>query len=327
MNVHPLTRIVPSAILVVPPFRSMLKKILLVVSLGAVAAVAGAQEPAPVFRSSVALVPISAVVRDARGRAVTTLTSSDFEIRDNGESRPILAFHRDDMTPLTIAVLVDMSGSMRVESKLAAARHVTAAMAANLRDGIDALGVFTFDSALHEMHGFTEHPASIDTGFADAAPFGATSLYDAIAETARRLEARPAARRAIVVLTDGVDTSSALTPADVSARASAVDVPVYVVATASKIDQMNYVGRAASPTAKSTADAGDLALWTGGDLLWVSETGRAEAVTQQILAELRQQYVIGVDSATDGAWRRLEVRVRDRRLTVRARSGYFGRAY
>jgi hypothetical protein len=89
---------------------------------------------------------------------------------------------------------------------------------------------------------------------------------------------------------------------------------------------MNYVGRAASPAARSTADAGDLAMWTGGDLLWVSETGRAAPVAQQILAELRQQYVIGVDSAADGAWRRLEVRVRDRRLTVRARSGYFGRA-
>jgi hypothetical protein len=60
--------------------------------------------------------------------------------------------------------------------------------------------------------------------------------------------------------------------------------------------------------------------------LWVSDTARAVPVAQQILTELRQQYVIGVDSASDGAWRRLEVTVRDRRLTVRARSGYFGRA-
>jgi VWFA-related protein len=280
----------------------------------------------PVFRSSVALVPISAVVRDSRGRAVTTLTPADFEIHDNGERRPILTFHRDDMTPLTIAVLVDMSGSMRAESKLAAAREVTAALSANLRDGVDALGLFTFDSALHEMHAFTDRPSSIDAAFADAAPFGATSLYDAIAETARRLETRSGTRRAIVVLTDGMDTSSALAPADVSARASAVDVPVYVVATVSKIDEMSYAGRAASPTARATADAGDLARWTGGDLMWVSDTARAAPVTQQILTELRQQYVIGVDSASDGAWRRLEVRVRDRRLTVRARSGYYGRA-
>jgi Ca-activated chloride channel family protein len=203
---------------------------------------------------------------------------------------------------------------------------VTAALSANLRDGVDALGLFTFDSTLHEMHSFTDRASSIDAAFADAAPFGATSLYDAIAETARRLDARPGSRRAIVVLTDGIDTSSALAPEDVSARASAVDVPVYVVATVSKIDEMSYVGWGTSPSARSTADAGNLALWTGGDLLWVSDAARAVPVAQQILAELRQQYVIGVDSASDGAWRRLEVRVRNPRLTVRARSGYFGRA-
>src|SRR5688572_14776683 len=98
--------------------RTIALVVCLVLGLGAVAR---AQEQMPVFRSSVALVPISAVVRDGRGRAVTTLTSADFEIRDNGETRPIQTFHRDDMTPLTIAVLVDMSGSMRAESKLAAA--------------------------------------------------------------------------------------------------------------------------------------------------------------------------------------------------------------
>jgi Ca-activated chloride channel homolog len=289
------------------------------------ATAARAQEQLPVFKSSVALVPISAVVRDSRGRAVTTLTSADFEVRDNGERRPILAFDRDDMTPLTIAVLVDTSGSMWLESKLAAAREITAAISANLRDGVDTLGLFTFDSALHEMHAFTDRPSSVEGALADAAPFGATSLYDAIAATAQRLEGRVGSRRAIVVLTDATDTSSALTPADVSARASAVDVPVYIVATVSKIDEMAYIERTTTPNVRSTADAGDLASWTGGTLMWVSDIAQAGVVTQRILSELRQQYVIAVDSAGDGAWRRLEVRVRDPRLTVRARSGYFGR--
>src|SRR5215211_6038826 len=69
-------------------------------------ALARAQEAStPLFRSRVAMVPISAVVRDARGRAVTTLKASDFEVRDNGEPRPILSFHTDNASPLTIAVL------------------------------------------------------------------------------------------------------------------------------------------------------------------------------------------------------------------------------
>jgi VWFA-related protein len=224
-------------------------------------------------------------------------------------------------------VLVDTSGSMRLESKLAAARQVVTEMAADLRDGIDAVGLFTFDAALHELHTFTDHPSSLGTALADAEPFGVTSLYDAIAETARRLEARPSVRRAIVVLTDGVDTSSALPPSEVSARASAIDVPVYVVATVPKIDQVTYVERATSPNARSTADAHELAVWTGGDLLWASSAPDAAVAARQILAELRHQYLIAIDSAADGEWRRLEVKTRNRRLTVRARSGYLGRDY
>ena len=105
------------------------------------AAIAAAQEPVPVFKSSVAVVPIGAVVVDNRGRTVTTLKASDFEVRDNGESRPIVSFQIDQTAPLTIAVLVDTSGSMRLESKLASARQVVAAMTGSLREGVDAVGM------------------------------------------------------------------------------------------------------------------------------------------------------------------------------------------
>jgi Ca-activated chloride channel family protein len=274
------------------------------------------------------MVPISAVVRDSRGRAVTTLKAADFEIRDNGEKRPILSFHTDRESPLTIAVLVDTSGSMRHELKLAATRQVVSAITAELRPGVDSVGLFTFDSALREVQPFTNQPGALDSALAHAAPFGVTSLYDAIAETARRVAATSAVRRAIVVLTDCVDTSSALAPAEVSGRASAIDVPVYVVATVPKIDQVDYHERAErplTPGTQSMSDARDLARWTGGDLLWATNDLDATAAGRMILSELRHQYVIAVDSAADATWRRIEVKVRDRKLVVRARSGYFGR--
>ena len=304
----------------------MFRKLAVVLSLTAgLPGAIGAQEPVPVFKSSVAMVPISAVVRDSRGRPVTTLKAADFEVRDNGEPRPILSFHTDVASPLTIAVLVDTSGSMRDDSKLGSARQVVSALTAQLRPGIDSVGLFTFDSALHELHTFTEHPAGLNIALNHADPFGVTSLYDAIAETARRVAARPSVRRAVVVLTDCVDTSSALAPAEVSGRASAIDVPVYIVATVPRIDQANFVTREGSPNARSTSDTRQLALWTGGDLLWASNDLEATVASRMILSELRHQYVIAVDSAIDASWRRLEIKVRDRRLVVRARSGYFGR--
>jgi Ca-activated chloride channel family protein len=290
-----------------------------------VAAAAAAQEPVAVFKSSVAVVPIGAVVVDSRGRTVTTLSAADFEVRDNGEPRPLVSFQRDQSLPLTIAVLVDTSGSMRLESKLASARSLVAAMSTGLRAGVDSVGLFTFDSSLHELTGFTKAPGAIQTTLDDAAPFGATSLYDAIAGTARQLQSNGEGRRAIVVVTDGVDTSSALEAGEVSARASALDVPVYVVATVQRIDQATYRERAAATPARSTADARDLAMWTGGDFLWATSVVEAAAAGRQILGELRQQYVLSVDAAPDGVWRRLDVNVRNRRLRVRARSGYFAR--
>jgi Ca-activated chloride channel family protein len=296
----------------------------LLVACGGAGPTASLAQTLPTFKSSVALVPISAVVRDRRGRLVTSLRAADFEVLDNGEQRRIIEFQIDHSRPVSVAVLLDMSGSMRMGPKMALARGVLNRLAHELQDGTDELGLFTFDAALHEREPFTFHPLSIDTTLSAAQPYGSTSLYDAIAETARRLAGRSSQRRAIVVLTDGLDTSSELTPSEVSALASSIDVPVYVVATVTPIDQVlsDDVARRPAPTA---ADLRDLASWTGGDLLWATALEGAALSAHQILVELRQQYLIAIESSMLGDWRPIDVRVRDRRLTVRARSGYFSR--
>src|SRR4029079_10400390 len=97
-----------------------------------------------------------------------------------------------------------------------------------LRGGEDEVALFTFDSSLHERHGFTRDLSQLRDGLADFEPFGSTSLYDATAGAARRLADRSSTHRAILVLTDGIDTSSRLTATDVSGIASSIDVPVFI---------------------------------------------------------------------------------------------------
>jgi VWFA-related protein len=280
--------------------------------------------PVPTFKSAVDVVPITAVVKDQRGRLVTTLTSSDFQILDNGESQRILDFQSDGGTPITVAVLLDTSGSMRLGPKLALARDVLRRISRELREGQDEVGLFTFDTALHEQRPFSVHHGGIDAAFSGTEPFGTTSLYDAVADMADRLADRPTARRAIIVLTDGLDTESGLPPAEVSARASSVNVPVYVVVTVARIDRSTDPRRAGKRPGGSSADLSDLAIGTGGDLLWVSAEDEATFGARQIFSELRQQYLIAIESSPRSEWRSLDVRVRNRRLTVRARSGYSG---
>jgi len=284
-----------------------------------------AQAPGPVatFKSSVDLVPITAVVRDSHGRMITTLKAADFEVLDKGEARRILDFQVDQTSPITMAILVDTSGSMRLSSKLPFAREVVKYLTADLQEGRDEVSLFTFDSALHEQQPFTVHPASLDAALTKAQPFGITSLYDAIAETARRLGDRPSPRRAIVVLTDGVDTGSLLSPAEVSALASSIDVPVYVVATVMPLDRAAYIEHDANHTVPASTDLRDLARWTGGDFLWVTAEPDAGLRVHQILSELRHQYLIAIESATQREWRPLEIHVRGKHLNVRSRSGYF----
>lgn len=293
--------------------------------LGGFVVSAGPQEPAPTFKSSVALVPISAVVRDRHGRLVTSLTAADFEVRDKGERRRILSFQTDRTGPITLALLVDLSGSMRVGPKLGFARKVLQRLVDQLRDGRDEVALYTFDEALHEEQPFTLHPSAIGSALSGAEPFGTTSLYDAIAATAHRFEDRPAARRAIVVFTDGVDTSSTLTPSAVSALASSIDVPVYVVVTVPPIDYTQFVEKEAARPGRVEGDLRDLAAWTGGDLLWATVPEDTVARAWQILTELRYQYLLAIESAGEPEWRPLDVRVRNRSLTVRTRSGYYSR--
>src|SRR5262249_51788837 len=118
-------------------------------------------------------------------------------------------------------------------------------------------------------------------------------------------------------------TASSLTPAEVSGLASSIDAPVYVVATVPPIDFAAQAERG-SMAARFSGDLRDLATWTGGDLLWVTAPEDAALQARSIVYELRHQYLIMIEPAADQAWRPIDVRVRDRKMTVRARSGYFG---
>lgn len=276
------------------------------------------------FRSSADLVSIQTSVRDKRGRPMTGLTSKDFEVRDNGQLRPILSMRSDRRSPVSLAVLVDTSGSMRVGSKMSMARQAFETLLRQLRDGEDEIALFTFDTALHERQGFTTRLADLNDELDEFQSFGATSLYDATAATARKLASRSAGHKAIIILTDGIDTSSTLTASEVSGLASSIDVPVYIVATVPPLDQAAMTQTDDRAAASDGADLRHLAEWTGGRLAFASSPLDTVVVTSSLLDELRQQYVLAIQAATVPEWRRLEVKVKHPAATVKARSGYFG---
>jgi VWFA-related protein len=281
-------------------------------------------EPRQLFKSAVDVVTIQASVHDKRGRSLQRLTASDFEVRDNGQLRPVLSVGSDAQSPLSLAFLVDMSGSMSVGPKIDMARRSFDAVLSQLRQTDDEAAVFAFDSSLHERRAFTRDLATLRNALAEFQPFGTTSLYDATASTARRLRDRTGARKAIVVLTDGIDTSSSMTATQVSGLASSVDVPVYIIATVPSIDQRIMIEATERGGQSEAVDLRDLAEWTGGRLVFASSLTEATMVAANLVTELRQQYVLSIEAASTPEWRRLDVRVKFPSAVVKARSGYFG---
>ena len=251
------------------------------------------------------------------------LTSTDFEVRDNGQVRPILSLRSDRQSPLSLAILVDMSGSMGIGAKIAMARQAYDSILTQLHQGQDEVALFTFDKSLHQRRDFTHDLATLKGALTDFEPFGTTSLFDATAAAARKLAARSATHKAIIVLTDGIDTSSAMTAREVSGLASSIDVPVFVVATVPSLDQRVMLEAAGRSAPSDAADLRDLAEWTGGQFVFASTFLETVVAASGLVDGLRLQYVLAIEAASAREWRRLDVRVKRPSTIVKARNGYF----
>jgi VWFA-related protein len=281
----------------------------------------------PVFKTAVNLVTVAALVRDTRGRLVRNLSRADFQVFERGRERAIVDFQASDHGPVSLAILFDVSGSMRGEAHLAAGQRAVEYILSWVEPAADEMALYSFDRELRQEVAFTNDPARIRAGLGRLTAIGQTSLYDAIGQTAAALGNRPSPRRAVVVITDGVDTSSTRTPSEVSGVASAIDVPVYVIAVVSPLDHRGTdtaVPSAAGALAES--HLANLARWTGGTLAVVSAPAHASLAARELIAELRHQYLLAFESTTEPGWYALDVKTRRRELTVRARSGYFSQS-
>jgi VWFA-related protein len=283
----------------------------------------GAPAATPMFSSAVDAVVLNVSVRDGRGRIVRNLEQKDFQVVDAGFGRTIQEFHAG-AAPISLAILLDISGSMAVGGNMRRAREAVAVATGQLREEGDEAGLFTFDSVLQEVVPFTSELDRVRRLTLVGTPWGKTSLFDAIATTARSVAERRNRHRAVLVITDGVDTGSRLTAPQVSAIASAIDVPVYLLTVANPVDHPGeeFAVRAAPERVAETATLADLARWTGGDMRIVSVPAHTDKELEDLFAELRHQYVIIFEPGPRPGWHPLEIRTHNHTHVVRARSGY-----
>ncbi len=290
---------------------------------GRTAPVYAQEAPQATFKSAVDLVTVSTAVRNGRGKVVRDLQKADFEVYDSGVRKEIKDFYFGD-TPISLAILLDISGSMAVGGNIDRARDAVGLTTSNLRSEQDEAALFTFDSKLQEVVGFTTDLARVRALSLEGKPWGVTSLFDAIEQTARLVGERSNKHRALLVITDGTDTGSRMTAAQVSGVASVIDVPVYLLVVVNPADHPEGEFEARPDDAKTSqqGELADLSRWTGGDLRYASVPSHLVDAVRDILTELRFQYLITFEPGARPGWHPIEIRTRKRDLAVHARGGY-----
>ena len=278
-----------------------------------------AQDP-PTFRTDVRLVNVIATVRNQKGDLVGTLQKGDFEIRDNGVPQEVRYFGRQTDQPLSVALLIDTSGSTAKDlayETSAAGKFLNALLSEGHPEDRVALYSFNYDI---EQGGFTRNYASLDRTLKTLKGEAGTSLYDAVYFASQALEERQG-RKAIVIMTDGGDTTSTRDLKTALKAAQMADAVVYPI----------VVLPITNPAGRNTGGENALqfvAEGTGGRTFYPAVNAQLDKAFADIIRELRTQYVLGFYPAgapiSKDPFHKLEVRVKSAELRVSARNGYYG---
>ena len=312
---------------------------------------ASAQDPDDVIRTETSLVQLNIGVVDKQGRAVTSLTKNDFVIYEDGVKQSIQHFEPVD-APFSLVLMLDMSGStvnFRQQLKLASQRFLDA-LAPD-----DRVAVVQFNKEVKSLTGFTVDRLKTAYAIEIATGAGETHFYDALKYALKELEKEGKRRKAIVVLTDGLDTnlrnadrvtlSKAQTDQEalqtikphastdlnnVLAAADRQGVTIYPLALPSgdpkrlPMPTPNIIGIYAAARARLQS----LADRTGGRLNEINQLQYMAQLYREVAASLRTLYTVGYQPAGErarGKWHEIKVEVAQTDLTVRSKPGYFAR--
>ncbi len=275
-----------------------------------------AQDDGDVVRVNTDLVVLNVTVTDKAGQYVKALKASDFKVFEDGVEVPsnmITSFSLQE-SPYAAVVLLDSSGSM--EARFSLARSAAIRFLDGLRQE-DVAAVYRFDSKVERVQEFSGGRDLAPTAYAIRAK-GMTTLNDAIVEAAKTLADRPEHRKAIVILSDGMDTFSKASSEKAVESALAVGASIFAV-------DMSSIEIANSARQQSAASLKGFAEKTGGRFVSTPGGPALRDAFAGIADELGHQYTISyrpMNKKRDGKWRTLEVKVQQQDLTVRTRKGY-----
>ncbi|MBI3048175.1 MAG: VWA domain-containing protein [Acidobacteria bacterium] len=299
--------------------RAVLSTVGLLVCVVAAPVPSGAQRPQ--FRATIDIVSLNVTVIDGTNRYITDLEQSDFSVFEDGVKQDIIFFTRRPQ-PIALSLLLDSSASM--EDKLQMLQAAATNFVKRLKPN-DLAQVIDFDSRVSIRQTFTSNQSDLQTAILQTVSGGSTSLHNAIYVSLKELgkikaqHEEDVRRQALIVFSDGEDTSSLVSFEEVLELAKRSETAIYTVALRGN-DSSSRGFREAEFVMRQLAQE------TGGRAFFPSKIEDLNSVYGQIADELASQYTIGYTSKNprnDGAFRRIVVQVARPNATARTKRGYY----
>ncbi len=259
------------------------------------------------------IVVLNAYVTDRSGAAVEGLDQKLFKIFEDGVEQKIDSFGSEN-TPFAAVILLDTSGSM--EERVTLARAAAIQFLGGIRSE-DNVAIYNFDSKVKLVQEFSSRGDINEKAF-DLKADGMTSLNDAVYKAAQILSTRPEKRRAIIVLSDGADTSSKYSEDKALKAALAVNASIYTV-------DMSPIATSGPDRVQNQGALKNFAEKTGGRFVSTPGGAAMRDAFKRIVEELGSQYTLAyspTSTAKDGKWHAIELRISRPALTIRTRKGY-----
>ena len=312
-----------------------------------------AQQPDEVVKIDTSLVQLNVGVVDRQGRAITTLSRNDFKIYEDGVLRPISTFESTE-APFSLVMALDMSGStitFRQQIQQAALRFLDALSPE------DRVAVIAFNGrGVQPLFGFSTDRRRVAYAITTATGAGETHLYEALDYALKELSKEGKRRKAVVVLTDGIDTQLYKSDHNAAEKASSNEEAIASVKPGSSsqlnnvLNEADHQGVAIFPMALPSGDPKHIALpspiqvaiytsartrmqiladRTGGRLNAINRLDELAKIYAEVAAELRTLYTIAYrpqnPGAHDGKWREIRIEVARADLVARTKPGYYAR--
>lgn len=282
-----------------------------------VPAMEGSRPPAdkPVFRIGVDTVFINVSVTDPLNRYVIGLEREHFKIYDERVEQDIVHFARES-APVSIAVVFDVSGSMKANGNIEKARSAISRFVSSANP-VDEFCLVTFNQQAKLASPFGRDIGNLRSEIAFRQPGGHTALHDAVYMGLEQMKSARHAKKALILISDGEDNSSRYSFTEVKDFARESDVQIYAIGEEGKLGY----GR---------SQIQNIVSLTGGRAFFPDSFNELDYYIDLVMAELRNQYIVGFTpdhKVKDGRWRRLRVKLEPPaglpRLVVHARQGYF----